>query len=510
MTRALRFRPALLRSAALFAASAVFGPVFGQALPPGAVPVGMPAGAISAPAGTEMIAGDPFAGGAYAVPTAGPVAVAYGDPATLSGGTIGSAPTDGTILSAPGPLGNQVFMAPQVIGSPQMIGSPMPGSPGCNCGPGGAMMMDPSMAGMSMGAQSYGTPMMGGAPMMGSPYGACGPAYDDGCCLDDCCLGCLGGLCGGAAVPACDPCQQGVPICDPCQATPPVCQPGGGVYHSMGGKPRCGWSTGFTWVFLKPYYGANEAFATTSGGVTTVRDFDHSLDTSPRVFVEWVSRSDWGLRVTWFGYENESDAQTVLVPAGGTGLTALGQVVEPGQTISAISEFDVDTIDFDATQRLRVSRSLVNVGGGVRWMGYEHEYRSAIAGPLTARTGEASRQFSGVGPTVFAEWRRPIAASRFSLLAQVRGSLLYGESETDVLLASNGSPDLIVHTENDDFVAMGETQLGGEWSAWVGQRTVLFVQLAYEAQALLGVGTALDANDDLGLHGFNTKVGLEW
>lgn len=226
-------RPALLRSAALFAASAAAGPLLGQTLPPGA----MPPGAMAAPAG------DPFAGGAFAVPTAGPVAVAYGDPATLSSGTIMSAqgmPADGTVISGPMPAGNQVFMAPQVIGGqPQMMGSPMPGSPGCNCGPGGSTMMDPSMMGMPMGTPSY------GAPMMGPTYGGAPGYYDDGCCLNDGC--CLDALCGAPAVGACDPCQTGVPVCDPCQSVPPAYGgPGGGIYHGMGGAPRCGWSTSFT------------------------------------------------------------------------------------------------------------------------------------------------------------------------------------------------------------------------------------------------------------------------
>lgn len=495
-------RPALLRSAALFAATAAAGPLFGQALPPGAM---------AAPGG------DPFAGGAFAVPTAGPVAVAYGDPATLSPGTIISAqgmPADGTVISGPMPGGTQTFMAPQVIGgSPQMMGSPMPGSPGCNCGPGGASfgspMMDPSMMGMPMGTPSY------GAPMMGPTYGGGAPGYyDDGCCLNDGC--CLDALCGAPAVGPCDPCQTGVPVCDPCQSVPPAyAGPGGGIYHGMGGAPRCGWSTSFTWVFLKPYYSSNEAFSVSDGlGGTQTTDFGHSLDLSPRVSVEWVSRSDWGLRATWFGYENDSDTETAVVPGGGAGFTPLGQFAPAGTTINANSEFDIDTIDFDATQRLRVGKSLVNVGGGIRWMGYEHDYRSTITGGGTA-TGDASRQFDGAGPTVFAEWRRPIGSSRFSLLASVRGSLLYGTSEFDSATTGGIGPPVlgfnsVTHAEADDFVATGETQLGGEWSAWIGRQTVLFIQVAYEGQALLGVGTALDENDDLGLHGFNTKVGLEW
>src|SRR5690625_1986151 len=123
MARALRFwsaipRPTFLRSSALLAASAAACSVLGQALPVQALPpAARRPGAIAAPR-----AGDPSAGGAYAVPTAGPVAVAYGDPATLSGGTVLSGPTmppDGTIISGPMPAGSQVYMAPQVIGSPQ-------------------------------------------------------------------------------------------------------------------------------------------------------------------------------------------------------------------------------------------------------------------------------------------------------------------------------------------------------------------------------------------------------
>lgn len=496
MMMTLRFRPVLLRSAALLAASAAVGSAVAQA-PPGMV-------------------GDPFAGGSYAVPTSGPIAVAYQD----SGATLSAPITDGGMYSGP-TAGGPVFMAPQVIGGT------MPGSPGCNCGPGGSPMMAPSMGAPMMGSpvidgSMMGAPAMGGtmidpsmgAPMMGPTYADpyCAPA-GTGCCLTDSCLGgCFGGMCDPCAPvgpSVCDPCA---PVCDPCQGA--MGYGGGGLYHGAGGAQRCGWSTGFSWVFLKPFYGANEALSVTtpSGGggfTTTGRDFDYSLDLSPRVFVEYVGRSDVGVRATWFGFESDADSIASGVPGGSFVSTPLDQNAFPGQTATANSGFDVDTIDLDLTQRLQVRRSLVNIGAGVRWAGYDHTYLATVNGPGGESQGEASRQFDGIGPTVFAEWRRPIGSSRFSLLANIRGSMLFGEAETDSVVTSP-LVNSFSHQESDDFVAIGETQLGGEWSAWISRRTVMFVQVAWETQYWMGVGTALDRNDDLGLFGFNTTVGLEW
>jgi hypothetical protein len=450
---------------------------------------------ISAPG----MAADPFAGGAYAVPTGAPISVAFGDPVAGSG----------PVLSGPTPSGGPVYMAPQVIGSP-----------GCNCNQSGAPVIDPSMMGGAPMGSGYeiplGAPSYGGMPMYGDPN--CGMP-STGCCLTDGCLagGCLDGLCSSCVSP-CDPCGTvGSAMCDPCQQ-PGVVSPGvvspGGIYHGAGGAPRCGWSAGFSWVFLKPFYGSNSAFSviTPSGGstISNNREFDHSLNLSPRVFVEYVGHSDTGLRATWFGFENDSDAVNANVPAGGLITPPVGITAVPGETVHATSGFDLDTIDLDLTHRFRVRQSLFNLGGGVRWAGYQNSYQSTVTGPVVgSAVGNASRQFHGIGPTLFAEWRRPIGTSPFSLLANVRGSMLYGSSKSNSYAEAFGTSTSF-NSKNDDFVAIGESQLGGEWSAWVSRRTVLFVQVAWETQYWLGVGTAFDRNDDLGLFGFNTTVGLEW
>ncbi len=449
---------------------------------------------------------DPFSGGAYAVPTGAPIAVAYGDPIMSSGPTI----------SGPTTSGGPVYMAPQVIGGGML--PTMPGSPGCNCGPGGTPTFDPSMMGGTAIGPSYGMPMgapsYGGMPGYGDP--SCGMP-STGCCLTDCCLlgGCLDGLC-SPCTGAYDPCGTACPpVCDPCQQ--PGVVPQGGIYHGAGGAQRCGWATGFSWVFLKPFYGSNEAFSVTQGdgfgnSSTFAREFDHSFDLSPRVFVEYVGRSDTGLRATWFGFNNDADGISQTVTGTSFGLTPLGQLAFDGQTIFAESDMNLDTIDFDLTHRLRIRKSLLNIGGGLRWASYDHDYRSVVDG-VFGSTGAASRQFNGFGPTLFAELRRPIGTSQFSLLANVRGSMLYGEGESETVITGQTPFGPVTNTaraESDDFVATAEGQLGIEWSAWVSQRSVLFVQTALETQYWLGVGTALDRNDDLGLFGFNTTVGLEW
>lgn len=483
-----------LRSAVLLAASAAAGPAFAQALPPGYMPgPGMPMEVMSGP-GMPV---DSFSGGAYATPTGAPI-MAYGD---TSSGTVISGPTSS------GP----VYMAPQVIGG----GGGMPGSPGCNCGPGGAPMMDPSLGGTMM-APSYGMPMadpsFGGMPMGSPMYGGMSDGCSTGCCLTDSCLGDL--FCSPGAS-ACDPCGTVCPpICDPCQQSPVYAPGGGGIYHGASGAQRCGWAAGFTWVFLKPNYGANDAFfietPTATGTSTSNQELDYSLNLSPRVFVEWVSRDDNGIRATWMGFENDSDAATATAPAGGTIIRPIGSPSFGGDVVRASSGIDLNVIDLDLTQRLRVRNSLLNIGGGLRWAGYEHDYNSTVtSAAVISEIGSAARQFDGFGPTVFAEWRRPIGSTRFSILASVRGSMLYGESQS-TSVQSGPFGTITTSNENDDFVAVGESQLGGEWSAWLSQRTVLFVQVAAETQYWLGVGTAFDRNDDLGLFGFNTTVGLEW
>lgn len=445
-----------LRTVLLFAACAVAATASAQAPP--------------------LVSGDPFTG-AYAVPTGEPIDLSAGAPrvATLPQFSTG-----------PMTAGNSVFMAPQIVGGPG----------GCStCGPGGAA---PAMPYGAM-SPAFAAPSMAPAgPGLGVPLGAgqgsetIYPGYVDP--MADIPAGRGFGGCG-----------CGTP------GLPPVLTPPGGGY----GGQRCGWAAGFTWVFLKPFYSGNNAFSvstpTGSGLNTSTQSFNYSLDLSPRVFVEWVSRNDFGFRATWFSFDNSADNATGSVALPGFIQRPISSTKYPGGRISAGSNISLNTIDFDLSQRMRVQRSLINLGGGLRWANYENSYTSTITSPVYGSAlGNASRQFNGFGPTLFAEWRRPIANTRFSLLAKVRGSMLYGDSKTTSYQQDPLGNTRSFSSDTNDFVGVGETQLGFEWSTWICRRSVLFVQTAFEGQYWMGVGTAFDRNDDLGLVGLNTTVGLEW
>lgn len=476
--------PLQFRSALLLAASALATPALAQAPP--------------------MVSGDPFAGGAYAIPAGAPIELGMGDPLATA------AMTPQPMMPGSMVAGNSVFMAPEIVGGGGAVMNYPPGGadcPSCNSGgaplPYGANMMAPGFGSPPM-ASPMGQPM---GPMMGAPMGPT-----------------LGVPLGG---------MEGPETIYPGYVDPTADIPAGAGYEGFGGVgvppvlagppapgmypsgQRCGWAAGFTFVFLKPHYGSNDAFfvgtPTGSGFNVANREFSYNLDLSPRVFLEWVAPNDFGFRVTWFSFENGADAVTDQVGDAGFIRRPLSPTEYPGGRITAGNDVSLNVLDFDLTQRLRVRRSLLNLGVGLRLANYEQDYTSTISNPAYgAAVGNAGQQFNGFGPSVFAEWRRPIGQTRFSLLANIRGSMLYGESKTDIFQRDPMGQTFSFQADNDDFVAVGEAQLGGEWSAWISNRTVLFVQAAFESQYWMGVGTAFDRNDDLGLIGVNTTVGLEW
>lgn len=458
-----------------------------------------------------MMSGDPFAGGAYAVPTGAPIDLSMGAP--MPGGMM-----PGTTLSSPmygDPMmggsmmaDNSVFMAPEIVNGG---GFTDPNCPSCFSG-GGAMP----------GAMPYGANMMAD-PNMGMPMGApMGMPMDPG-------MGMPMGPSMGVPMNGVDGPEMIYPgFVDPTATIPsgtgfsgfgapmaPPVVPPQGIYHGAGVGQRCGWAAGFTWVFLKPHYGSNDSFymGHPVGGAMQVsnQEFSYSLELSPRVFLEWVAPNDLGVRVTWFSMNNDADTRSAGVGEGAYIQRPISPTEYYGGRITADNEVDVNVLDFDMTQRLRVNRSLLNVGGGLRWANYEQNYKSVITGPdFGQAVGNGGQQFNGFGPSLFAEWRRPLGETRFSLLATVRGSMLYGDSKTDIYEVRPDGSAYSFRSNNDDFVAIGESQLGVEWSAWISDRTVLFAQTAFETQYWMGVGTAFDRNDDLGLIGMNVTLGLEW
>ena len=254
-------------------------------------------------------------------------------------------------------------------------------------------------------------------------------------------------------------------------------------------------------------------------------EFEFDLATGSRIFAELIRPDAIGARLTYSGLEARSEAERVV----GTTVNGLPGVTSaalpasffpitnapsgvlfagPGDVLQANSEVQFSVFDLDATRRLRAGRWLLNTGGGVRIARLEQDYSAVVAGPGSG-FASSEMKFHGAGPTGFAEARRPVGNSGFALLGAARLALLAGENEMLARVAQGGIVTRGRSTRND-FVPVGELQLGGEWSAWVNPSTLFFTQLAYEGQIWGGVGNPGSQNGNVGFTGFNLTLGLEW
>ena len=360
----------------------------------------------------------------------------------------------------------------------------------------------------------------GGAVVSDPVYGGtvCGDAYG-------CDAGCGTG-CDAACGPACEPGCDGAAGC----GGPVVCNKFGrcGKFYNVARqRTRCGLSSGYTFLFLRPRLDTATAAVvsrpTGRGTLTRGEEQEFDLETGARIYVELIRPDAWGFRVQYSGVEADADPLNVAVPDGGTVTSAAtpsgytpftvrpdGAILATGEGNRLSTEYEVefDTFDVEATRRLRAGRWLLNAGGGVRFATLEQTYDAFASGENRGSATSAS-DFQGSGPTLFAEFRRPIGQTGLAFLTLARGSLIYGEREGFAETAQFGTVNRGVF-ESDDLVPVGELQIGGEWSAWVNPATLFFTQAAFETHLWSGVGSAHDPEGDVGFSGFNLTLGLEW
>ena len=363
-----------------------------------------------------------------------------------------------------------------------------------------------------------------GGTFGGSCDGACG-AYgcDDGLCDHVC------GACGttGCTPATCDPmCER-----DLACGGPVVCNKfgrSGKFYTNATRRDACGLSAGYAFLFLRPHQGDATAAVVRNvspgGTVSRRREFDFDLTTGSRIFVELIRPDVVGLRLTYSGLEADSDRMRFAAGGGGLFSSVTSAAVPaafsfnnepsgvlfagPDQTLTARSEVQFSSFDFDATKRLRAGRWLLNAGGGFRIARLEQRYSALTLGPFGGEA-ESEHVFSGGGVTAFAEARRPVGNSGFALLSSARVAFLAGDNETEARVSQFGTA-VTGASSRRDFVPVGEVQLGAEWSAWVNPTTLFFTQAAYEGHIWGGVGGPGSEAGSVGFTGFNLTLGVEW
>jgi hypothetical protein len=229
----------------------------------------------------------------------------------------------------------------------------------------------------------------------------------------------------------------------------------------------------------------------------------------------YVNGNGLGGRARYFRFDQDLAAETnaLVFPA------AFGPF-PPGTTVATAGYLNMWAADAEITQQMDLGLWQANFGGGVRVAGLQHNTGATfnVLGAITSVRDD--NMFDGLGPTLFAELRRPLGNSPFALVANLRGSLVFGQwsrrsvvdnflavpppfSPTGVVLPS----DLFQKTEA--MMGIVEMQLGMEWKRDLRGMGNFVVDALWEGQAWSGSAAMTQSgNRDLALMGFTFGAGI--
>ncbi|TWT85103.1 hypothetical protein CA13_65850 [Planctomycetes bacterium CA13] len=280
-------------------------------------------------------------------------------------------------------------------------------------------------------------------------------------------------------------------------------------------------------VFLTPHLTSDLAVERrVSSTVHTDEQFDHSFAYSPRLVLGFVGESGFDVRSRIWWYETDA-TESFTASAGETligrfGFASSGSIAAGADSSLVTSErIELLTVDAEAGQHIKFRLWEIHAGGGVRHMGGSFKYDAQVfdAGGTPQNRRDIGHRFDGIGPTLFSEFRRPIADTGISLLANTRYALLFGDAKTTAFdTASNATVSNLAKFRNMHHVQLGEIQLGIEYSRLVLDGSRLFVQGMWEAQVWQNFGYDIpiqsssqrsESLEDLGLIGASFNIGIE-
>jgi len=261
-------------------------------------------------------------------------------------------------------------------------------------------------------------------------------------------------------------------------------------------------------AILRPYVGDPRVLSLIlppAAGVT-IPFTDNGFFLTPRIWAGYVGENGLGVRGRYWQFDQDLPAENnALFFAGPFG------PIPAGTTVVTAGHLKMFAIDAEVTQQMDLGLWRANLGGGLRVVGIRHDFGATITepGPVVTNVRDDS-QFNGIGPTLFAEFRRPLGSSNFSLVANGRGSLVFGEwlQRTAVDTALFGTA-FDFSQKTDTVVGIAEIQLGAQWRRELPGGN-LFLQALWEGQVWSGSASALPGggNRDVALMGVTVGVGI--
>lgn len=280
---------------------------------------------------------------------------------------------------------------------------------------------------------------------------------------------------------------------------------------------------GFAFVFAKPHM--KESFERTTNdfatGTMTMHGFDFDYTATPRAWLQASSAGGPGIRASYWNYDEGSQATSTTAGLttfpGASAVTVIFpsaiSTLAPGDTLNTAMNLDVSTLDLEGTVPLQLGGVSVLGTAGLRYAEMDQTFRgTVVSGGSITQTLNWRRAFDGIGPTAGANLRYPLGDSGFSIVSNVRGSLLFGDKTIartvvgDVTPAPNTTLPIVALNGADEVSGIFELALGVEWSRELGNQTEIFAQGMYEGQLWTAAGAP--TLTFLGFEGFMVAIGI--
>jgi Legionella pneumophila major outer membrane protein precursor len=284
-----------------------------------------------------------------------------------------------------------------------------------------------------------------------------------------------------------------------------------------------GFFGGLELIWIRPNFDQNVAMIVDPPVGNTLVPFEYNYQLSPRVWLGWQSCEGTGFRATYFRFDESANSEAVTAVAGATPLYLVvhgagGNLTRNananlGQTLVSNHALELNSLDLEATQLLRMQRSRAIFGLGVRIADMKQTSRGDVFNPggTLEETVRNDLEFAAAGPTVSAQLTRGMGASHFGIFAATRASLLVSETEQRIYEMKGAFTteleDIAIQREVLGNLELG---LGLQYEQPLGQSASLFVRTGYECQLWLDAGGPVDSHSTIGLNGITLGLGLDF
>ena len=233
------------------------------------------------------------------------------------------------------------------------------------------------------------------------------------------------------------------------------------------------WSAGVEVTLLQPQISGALPALFSPAALNSYRTIDPDFDAGIRYHLAYRTSQGLGIRGRYWSYNNSVNFAVPFAPA--------------------VMSINAEAADLELTQLGHLGSWKLESAAGIRYGKFG--YNSPIEGAF----GVGAVNFQGFGPTLAVNTFRPLGQTGFSLVGNLRGSLLFGDISNASMLFS-----MPAGTIKGEVAQAVESQLGGAWGKTFTNNRQLQIRLVWETQYWMNDTLADDAmgiGSNLGLMG---------